>query len=59
MSGPDIPDDPARVGPPEDEHWTDPMDVPDYVWEWKDTPTAEDFEGLWDDLLPNAGEGEV
>jgi hypothetical protein len=54
MSGPDIPDDPARVGPPEDEHWTDPMDVPDSEWEWKDCPTAKDFEGLWD-----SGEGEV
>ena len=48
MSGPDIPDDPARVGPPEDEHWSDPMDVPDSEWEWKDMPTADDFNGLWD-----------
>jgi hypothetical protein len=50
MSGPDIPDNPARVGPPEDEHWTDPMDVPDSELEWKDCPTAKDFDfdGLWD-----------
>jgi hypothetical protein len=65
MSGPDIPDNPARVGPPEDEHWTDPMDVPGaedalYIW---DTPIAVDFDwpygALWDDLPTNAGEGEV
>ncbi len=63
-SGPEVPDRPASPDDPPRER--DAFDEPDSEWEWREDlkrgaeiPTPEDFNELWDELEPTAGEGEV